>query len=147
MAIKTKTIVEETLTDDLDGSTGPDVTTHVIALDDKAWEIELSGVNWKDVLELLAPIREKGRPVKGARKAGKPTAKRPSRNSSDAAAQREENKRIKEWGAANGFEVKESGRPSRRLQDAYQAAMQLGGGSASGVGVPEFVAPPELVAA
>lgn len=140
MAIKTHTIVQTTTVDDLDGTTGADVKTRTFSLGSDCYEIELSEQNWADTREALADVIAKARTVKaGARKAASKAKRVPK---ADAAAVRERNLRIKEWGRANGFEVTVNGQPKKELVDAYEAAQ-----AAPAVGVPEFVMPPQFVAA
>lgn len=140
MALKTHVITQITATDDLDGSTGADVKTRSFSLGTDCYEIELSDRNWADTREALADVISKARTVKaGARKAA-PKAKRAPK--ADAAAVRERNLRIKEWGRDHGFEVTVNGQPKRELVEAYEAAQ-----AAPAVGVPEFVMPPQFVAA
>lgn len=133
-------IVQTTLKDDLDGSMSPDVATRTFAVGVQSYQIELSDGNWKDVLETLAQIIDKARPVKASRNV-KVAARRSAKSPAEAAAQRELNKAIKAWAATQpGMEVKGRGAPSKAMTLAYHQA-QFGSGPS--VGEPVFVAPPE----
>jgi hypothetical protein len=84
------------LVDDLDGSDADESVS--FTLDGKALEIDLSAANAERLREILAPY------IAAARHGDRHEPTGP----------------IREWAAANGFEVSARGRISSQIMDAYQ---------------------------
>jgi hypothetical protein len=103
--------VKVSFVDDLDG--GEAEGTVVFRMDGKRYEIDLSEKNAAKLRDLLAPYVGAGRRV-GA-------GSRPSRMSSVSRTNREDNKVIREWAAAQGMTVSARGRISSEVLEAYQA--------------------------
>ena len=108
--------------DDLDGSDA--VGTVTFALDNRAYEIDLSDENTDKLHEALAPFIEAARQIgrgsgRGSGRGGgqrQPAAeKRPRSN-------REETHAIREWARQNGHQVNDRGRIPKTVIEAYQAA-------------------------
>ena len=120
-----KTVVTESVivTDDLDGSSGPDVATRSFAVNGETRLIELSEANW-------AALRAAVEPFMGpSRKAGKstgPKAKlvtvRPGQASD--AEQRKQNRAIRAWAAEQEQwqDLPKGGRIPEEVKAAYAAA-------------------------
>lgn len=104
MARKTRTI----LTDDLDGSEA--TTTVGLALDGVSYEIDLSDENTQKLRDDLAAW------IKHSRRVGGRARRGTSRGRSD------ETKRIREWAQAKGYDIKDRGRVSAEIRQAYAAA-------------------------
>ncbi|MFL0579431.1 Lsr2 family protein [Dietzia sp. 179-F 9C3 NHS] len=102
-------------TDDLDGSIidDPNHSPTRLAIDGKELEIDLSAPNRDQLLAALAPYIENARRVTGTRR--RRAAARP-------AAGRDKRLKIRQWAAANGYEVASRGRIAADIVDAYEAA-------------------------
>jgi hypothetical protein len=115
-----KTVVQEMLVDDLDGSPGDKTVS--FAWDGTGYEIELSRKNYQAFEKAMRPY------VKAARRArGGTSRRRPSARSSRG-GNSGNNKRdlgaIRAWAAENGFQVSERGRIASSVVEAYEAAHQ-----------------------
>lgn len=138
MAIKLEKVTSVTLTDDLDGTTAPDVATHKICVDGEVREIELSPANLKVLQDALAPFWEKGRKARS----GKTRAGRSGR--SEDASTRKFNQQAREWLTANRPELLNSptGRLSKEAKRTYLEAISgiqiIEGGGHTADGVPAF---------
>lgn len=104
------------LLDDLDGGVAHE--TVKFALDGVTYEIDLSSKNAKKLRSELAAYVEKGsrlphRTVVGAARTGGP------RRRGTAAAGRDQNRAIRQWAQAKGFEVAERGRIRQDLVEEF----------------------------
>ncbi|MFW6597684.1 histone-like nucleoid-structuring protein Lsr2 [Propionibacteriaceae bacterium Y2011] len=101
--------VQITLEDDIDGGKADD--TIKFGLDGTEYEIDLSRKNAKSLRDALAPYIDAGR-------------RQPARRTSNrgSASNRGEANRIREWAAANGFEVSSRGRVPGKVREAYHNA-------------------------
>jgi hypothetical protein len=111
-----KTYVE--LVDDLDGSTGSDISTVEFGLDGVTYEIDINPENaaaLRDSLEhyVVAARRTGGRKRRGG-------------GGSVTRSDRERTKAIRDWARANGHEVSERGRLSTTVVEAYEASTKPG---------------------
>jgi hypothetical protein len=100
------------LVDDLDGSDADESVS--FTLDGKALEIDLSAANAERLREILAPY------IAAARHGDRQPVRRQQPVSAASAAPHEPTGPIREWAAANGFEVSARGRISSQIMDAYQ---------------------------
>jgi hypothetical protein len=105
--------VETTLVDDLDGSVAD--RTVALAFDGRDYEVDLSAANLGMLTSALTPFLEV------ARKVSKATAGKPNTHSRGQ-ADREDNRRIREWARAEGLQVPARGRLAGELVTAYHAA-------------------------
>ncbi|HIT74620.1 MAG TPA: Lsr2 family protein [Candidatus Avipropionibacterium avicola] len=105
MAQKIQVILE----DDLDGSKGDETVR--FGLDGVDYEIDLSKKNAKAIRDALAAYIDAGRRVRAAR----------TRRASSGRG-RNEAKTIRDWAAANGYEVSSRGRVPAHIREAYEAA-------------------------
>ncbi|WAL39092.1 Lsr2 family protein [Brevibacterium sp. BRM-1] len=111
MARETKVV----LTDDIDGTDAAETVS--FALDQTAYEIELSSENAQKLRDVLAPYTAKARRVAG----GGRTVRRSAgggANSSKVTA------KIRTWAKENGYDVSDRGRISYPIVEAYRAAHQ-----------------------
>ncbi len=108
MARETKIV----LTDDIDGTDAAETVS--FALDQSAYEIELSSENAEKLRAALAPYVAKARRVTG----GGRTVRRSSggANSSKVTA------KIRSWAKENGYDVSDRGRIPYPIVEAYRAA-------------------------
>ena len=111
-----KTYVE--LVDDLDGSTGGDISTVEFGLDGVTYEIDINEQNAAALRESLEAY------VNAARRTG--GRKRRGGGGSVTRSDRERTKAIRDWARANGHEVSERGRLSTTVVEAYEAATKPG---------------------
>jgi hypothetical protein len=106
--------------DDLDGSEA--VGTVTFALDNRAYEIDLSDENTDKLHEALAPFIEHGRKA-GGRSGGRGrTRGQAAMTDTPARPNREETHAIREWARQHGHEVSDRGRISQSVMEAYKAA-------------------------
>jgi hypothetical protein len=110
------------MVDDLDGSTGEDVTTVAFALDGRSYEIDLNSANANALRESLAQFVEASRRSRGGRAAGRPRTATPGADS----AARERAHAIRQWAEESGHEVSARGRIPSAVVEAYEAAQQAG---------------------
>ncbi|TDP97507.1 Lsr2 protein [Labedaea rhizosphaerae] len=111
-----KTYVE--LVDDLDGSTGSDISTVEFGLDGVTYEIDINEDNAAALRESLETY------IQAARRTG--GRKRRGGGGSVTRSDRERTKAIRDWARANGHEVSERGRLSTTVVEAYEAATKAG---------------------
>ena len=110
------TVTRTYMIDDLDGSE-EDVSTVLLSLDKKDFEIDLSADNEARLRENLARFVDNGtlvtpaRGTKAIRKVAKP-----------GPASREQTTAVREWARNNGYEVSERGRISAAVQKAFEEA-------------------------
>ena len=105
--------VEVLLTDDLDGTsiTAGSGETVQFALDGKNYEIDLTSKNATNLRKALKPYLDAGRKTN----AGNLRRTRTTRIGPDP-------KTVKKWARANGYDVKDRGRVSRDVLEAFNAA-------------------------
>lgn len=100
-----------TYIDDLDGSSGPDVTTHRFTID---VEMELSHANAEAIRKYIADTFSKGR-VPGKKNTSAP-------RKATLAETRAFNTRVRAWADKQGRTVAKSGTPSKKLIADYMDA-------------------------
>lgn len=108
-----------TLIDDLDGK--PADRTVEFSLDGASYTIDLSDANAGKLRKALDPFISAGSRVGrggSSRGSGRPSASGTGRAGND----RDQNRQIREWAAANGHSVSERGRIPQSVTDAYRAA-------------------------
>jgi len=120
-----RTVVQEVLEDDLDGSTA-DRTVH-FSWDGANYEIELSKKNASAFEKLMKPYLEAARKVRGGSSRQRSSSRRESSqrgtgSRSTARAGRRDLTAIREWAAQNGYEVSARGRIAGSVIEAYEAA-------------------------
>lgn len=101
------------LVDDIDGSEA--TQTISFALDGVSYEIDLNDSNATALQEDFSRWVEAARRVAGRRSSAGRKSSRGSRSSSH-------NDELRAWARANGYEVKDRGRVSQAIRDAYAAA-------------------------
>jgi hypothetical protein len=109
-----ETIVK--LIDDLDGTTAAE--TVKFGLDGVAYEIDLSAKNAEKLRNVLAPYVEKGSRVDRRRVATLGGRGATSRGRGGA-GERDQNKAIRAWLTAKGYDVAPRGRIKQELVDQY----------------------------
>lgn len=104
------------LVDDIDGGQADESLT--FALDGKTYEIDLSADKAEKLRKALAPF------VKGGRRTGARTSSAGSRGRTSAPASSDgpSADEVRKWAAKNGYEVKDRGRVSAPIREAYNAA-------------------------
>lgn len=107
MARETKVV----LTDDLDGT--PAAETVSFALDQTAYEIELSSDNAEKLREALSPFVAKARRAAGGGRTVRRTA---------AGGGSKDTAKIRAWAKENDYNVSDRGRIPFPVIDAYRAA-------------------------
>lgn len=110
-----------TITDDLDGSAADETVS--FAIDGIGYEIDLNGRNAMKLREFLGAYVEAGTRlgrVDSGRHAqiSRYTAKA---SSVPAAANREQNTKIRAWAAENGWQLSDRGRIPQQVVDAYES--------------------------
>jgi Lsr2 len=106
-------VTEVRLVDDIDG--GEAAETVAFDLEGKNYEIDLSETHAAKLRDVLAPY------VAAARRAGSsPTARGRRTTVARPSADRQETAAIREWAAANGFEVSTRGRIAANVREAYE---------------------------
>jgi hypothetical protein len=109
-----------TLIDDLDGK--PADRTVEFSLDGASYTIDLSDANAGKLRKALDPFISAGTRVGrggSGRGPGRPAA---ASGTGRAGNDRDQNKAIREWAAANGHSVSERGRIPQNVTDAFRAA-------------------------
>lgn len=108
----------QVLTDDLDG--GEAEETVKFGLDGVQYEIDLSSKNAAKIREALAPFVAAGRKLGrgGVVPGGRAAA---ARGRGGAAADRDQNRAIREWAQAKGYKVSDRGRIRQDIADLYHA--------------------------
>lgn len=120
-----RTVVQEVLEDDLDGSAA-DRTVH-FSWDGANYEIELSRKNATAFEKVMKPYLEAARKVRGGSSRQRSTGRRDSsqRGSGSRASTRSSRRdlsAIREWASQNGYEVSARGRIAGSVIEAYEAA-------------------------
>lgn len=100
------------LTDDLSGTDIPAGRGETVrfSLDGRSYEIDLTTKNATGLRKALRPYIEAGRPLKGS-------GRRPTRTRVAA-----DNRTVKKWARANGYQVPDRGRIPKAVVDAFDAA-------------------------
>jgi hypothetical protein len=111
-----KTIVQ--LFDDLDGSSGEDITTVSFALDGVEYEIDLGEANASRLRDALEEFISAGRRIGGRAKRGSS----PRSNGQGAPRSKEDTKAIREWARQNSHDISERGRIPAAVIEAYESA-------------------------
>jgi hypothetical protein len=114
-----KTVVQEMLVDDLDGSPGDKTVS--FSWEGTGYEIELSRKNYQAFEKAMRPY------VKAARRTrGGTSRRRPSTRSarSNSGANKRDLGAIRAWAAENGYSVSERGRIASSVVEAYESAHQ-----------------------
>ena len=108
----------QVLTDDLDG--GEAEETVKFGLDGVQYEIDLSADNASKIRDILAPYVGAGRKIGrgGVVPGGRAAA---ARVRGGAAADRDQNRAIREWAQAKGIPVSDRGRIKQQIVDRYHA--------------------------
>jgi len=105
-------VTEVRLVDDIDGSAADE--TVAFDLEGKNYQIDLSKTHAAQLREALAPY------VAAARRSGSSPAQRGRRTTAARpSVNRQETAGIREWAAANGFEVSTRGRIAAKVREAY----------------------------
>ena len=104
--------------DDIDGSEA--VGTVSFALNNRAYEIDLSDENTDKLHDALAPFVEHARQI--GRGSGRGRGQRQPATEKLARSNREETHAIREWARQHGHEVSDRGRISKSVMEAYKAA-------------------------
>lgn len=104
--------VEVRLTDDLDGTEIADGKGETVrfGLDGKEFEIDLTAKNATSLRKAMKPYLDAGRKTGESTKRSRTTRVGP------------DPKTVKEWARANGYDVKERGRVSKDVIEAFEAA-------------------------
>ena len=104
--------------DDLDGSEA--VGTVTFALENRAYEIDLSDENTDKLHEALAPFIEHARQI--GRGSGRRRGQRQPATEKHTRSNREETHAIREWARQHGHQISDRGRIPKSVLEAYQAA-------------------------
>ena len=106
-----------TLIDDIDGK--PADRTVEVSLDGTSYTIDLSEANAGKLRKALDPYINAG-----TRMGRTPSGRTPARRGAPArtASSRDENRLIREWALANGYQISERGRIPQSVTDAYRTA-------------------------
>ena len=112
-----------TMIDDLDGTTGDEVTTVSFGIDNDRYEIELSPENLAALEEVFAPYIAAGR-IKSRRRTPQdvPVRSQKPTTNSERARQRKQNKRIRTWARQQGWDLGNRGRIPEEVMAAYEAS-------------------------
>jgi hypothetical protein len=114
-----KTVVQEMLVDDLDGSPGD--KTVMFAWEGTPYEIELSRKNYVAFEKAVRPYVKAARKVRG----GSTTRRRPaSRGGRGNSGGKRDLGAIRAWAAENGYAVSERGRIASSVIEAYESSHQ-----------------------
>jgi hypothetical protein len=106
-------VTEVRLVDDLDGGAADESVE--FAIDNKHYEMDLSGKHAAQLRDVLAPF------IAAARRAGGSAVTRTRRSVvARPSAVREETAAIREWASSNGFEVSSRGRIAASVREAYE---------------------------
>jgi nucleoid-associated protein Lsr2 len=106
-------VTEVRLVDDIDG--GEAAETVAFDLADKNYEIDLSETHAAKLRDVLAPYVAAARWARSS-----PTARGRRTTAARPSADRQETAAIREWAAANGFEVGTRGRIAANVREAYE---------------------------
>lgn len=114
------TITRKYMTDDIDGSED-DVSTVLLSLDKKDYEIDLSAANEARLREKLERFVAAATPIK-TQAAARRGRKAPTAATASTRPDKAQTQAIRSWAAQNGFEVSSRGRISAAIQQAFDAA-------------------------
>jgi hypothetical protein len=103
------------LIDDLDGEVLESGKTIHFSLEGRAYEIDLSDKNADKLREAFAPFIKAGRSIGSASRSSSTRGRATKKDSRDLGA-------VREWAAANGYEVSARGRVPTAVLEAYDAA-------------------------
>jgi hypothetical protein len=115
-----KTVVQEMLVDDLDGSPGDKTVS--FSWEGTGYEIELSRKNYQAFEKAMRPYVKAARRARGGTSRRRPST-RASRGSSNSGNKRDLGA-IRAWASENGYAVSERGRIASSVIEAYEAAHQ-----------------------
>ncbi|MEU7187442.1 Lsr2 family protein [Streptomyces sp. NPDC045369] len=101
-------------TDDLTGEQSEDASTHSIAIDGVAYEIDLGPDSYDKLLEAVGPFLKAGR-RQGRAKGASGVRKAKPTDGGDTA-------KVRAWAKANGHKVNDRGRISAEIYHWYRAA-------------------------
>lgn len=104
--------------DDIDGSE-KEVRPVKFEFEGAHYEIDLGPANYSKLKKALARYVEAGTRVSGR---GRAAGRAATGRRSSGASQKEFNARVREWAAANGYDVKPRGRVPEHVLDAYNKA-------------------------
>ncbi|BCJ43259.1 Lsr2 family protein [Actinoplanes oblitus] len=104
------------LVDDIDGTEADE--TVKFALDGIQYEIDLSEKNAAELREVFAPYLSAGTKVA---RGGVVVGGRAARGRGGAAADREQNKAIREWAKKAGYDISDRGRIPQEIVDEYHS--------------------------
>ncbi|WP_329438000.1 Lsr2 family protein [Streptomyces canus] len=99
-------------TDDLTGTEGEDIATHVFSLDGVSYEVDLNPDSYQKLLDALGPFVQVGRKAGGSSRRG--GGRKPA-TGPDAV-------KVREWAQSQGIEVNSRGRVPRDVIEKYEAA-------------------------
>jgi hypothetical protein len=104
------------LVDDIDGEEAEETVT--FAIDGTQYEIDLSKENAAKMRDVFAPYVAAGTKVGRSGGVGRVTA---SRGRGTAAADRDQNRAIRQWAQGKGINVSDRGRIKQEIVDRYHA--------------------------
>lgn len=113
-----KQIIQK-LIDDLDGGEADGTVT--FAFDGMTYEIDLSEKNEANFRKLMAPFMDAGTRVGKALSTSATIRQAKQTKTATTAQNREWNTKVREWAAANGYEVNDRGRIPVYIVDAYES--------------------------
>ncbi|MEF3112393.1 Lsr2 family protein [Streptomyces chrestomyceticus] len=102
-------------TDDLTGEETADASTHSIAVDGVAYEIDLGPDSYDKLLEAIGPFLKAGRRTGRVRGAAGARKAKPASGGGDTA-------KVRAWAKENGYNVNDRGRVPAEIQEAYAKA-------------------------
>lgn len=106
------------LLDDMDGGEADETVS--FAFDGSAYEIDLSAKNAARFRELMAPFQQAGNRIGRSGSPAQLTSYRKAGAGASASrTSREENQKVREWAANNGYDLAERGRIPGHIQEAY----------------------------
>lgn len=108
------TVTTVKMVDDIDGSAN--AATVSFALDNTAYEIDLSAANAQQLRDALAPF------IAHAQKSPARRAKRGQVGSSGSQMSRDQLVAVRAWARSNDFEVSDRGRLPAKVLEAFHAA-------------------------
>lgn len=117
-----KTIVE--IVDDINGEPLADGAGRTVSfsLDGAQYEIDLTHGHAEELRDALEPWIAAARRVTGSSRSGSGSGSSPSRSSRSGSSRASKDvQAIREWAAANGFEVATRGRIPANVVEAYEA--------------------------
>jgi hypothetical protein len=115
-----KTIV--TLVDDLTGEVAENITTVELALDGRAYELDLTEENSAKLHDALSQYVNAARKIGGQRRSGTRPDRGIKSTSRTTGYNRETLKSIREWAKKNGHNVSDRGRLPAEVVQAWETA-------------------------